>query len=350
MKYAIGVDVHRKFIQVCLMEADGTEVMTERRDLRDPASIVAFFESVPAETEVAMEGSFGWMWLANLLQTMEVPVHLADAKRVRLIAESRLSTDTVDARTLAHLLRTHFLPEAYLAPLWLQRQRMLLRHRQGLLKARTTVKNRVHALLVRYNLHPTASDIFGQAGMAWLRALALPSPGDAMLADHLAHLTFLKEQIRDVEGRLQAEVGPDPRVGWLRSLPGVGRLTAYFILAEIGQIGRFRRPAKLVSYCGLCPSTDQSAGRVRHGRTAGSGRRLLKWALVEAAHTAVRRDPYFAGTFHRLARPKGKGKAYVAVARKMAQVIWYLLTEERPYHPQHNPSRVGSFAAMRVRA
>ena len=171
-----------------------------------------------------------------------------------------------------------------------------------------------------------------------------------MLDDHLEHLEFLNQQIRRVERRLNAALGADERVVWLLSLAGVGRLTAYFILAEIGDVARFFRPAKLVSYCGLCPSTHQSASKVLHGRTAGNGRRLLKWALVEAAHTAVRRDPYFASIFHRLAKRKGKGKAYVAVARKMAIIIWHMLNEERPYRVRGKETQVGSAVAMTVRA
>jgi len=350
MEYVIGIDVHRNFIQVCLLDPQGQELINDRWDLRDPDGIEALFSSVPPETEIALEGSFGWMWLTDRLQQMGFSVHLADCKRVRLIAESRLHTDKVDARTLAQLLRSHFLPEAYLPPRSLQHKRMLLRHREGLLKVRTSVKNRVHALLVRYNLHPAASDIFGRGGMQWLRALELEAPARAMLDDHLEHLEFLNQQIRRVERRLDAALGADERVVWLISLAGVGRLTAYFILAEIGEIGRFSRPAKLVSYCGLCPSTHQSAATVFHGRTAGQGRRLLKWALVEAAHTAVRRDPYFARVFHRLAKRKGTAKAYVAVARKMAIIIWQMLSEERPYRVRGKQTQVGSAVAMTVGA
>jgi transposase len=269
---------------------------------------------------------------------------------VRLIAESRLHTDKVDARTLAHLLRTHFLPEAYLAPPSLQRQRMLLQHREGMLKVRTMVKNRVHALLVRYNLHPSVSDIFGRTGMRWLRALELESPARAMLDDHLAHIEFLDDQVKQVERRLKQMLGPDPRVAWLESLPGVGRLTAYFLVTEIGPIDRFTRPAKLVSYCGLCPGTHQSGSKVFHGRTRGQGRRLLKWALVEATKTAVRRDSYFGSVYQHLLKRKGSRKAAVAAARKMAQVIWEMLTEERAYEIRGKHSQVGSAVAMTGRA
>ena len=145
--------------------------------------------------------------------------------------------------------------------------------------------------------------------------MELESPARTILDDSLAHIEFLNEQIEKVERCLNEVLGPDPRVAWLQSLPGVGRLTAYFLVAEIGPIDWFSRPAMLVSYCGLCPSTHQSASTVFFGRTRGQGRRLLKWALVEATHTAVRRDSYFASIYHHLEKRKGTGKPTIAVAR-----------------------------------
>jgi transposase len=355
MRYFIGIDVHRHFIQVSVVDATGKEIFNGRLDLHDVSEIRAFLAAFPPEqTEVVMEATFGWMWLTDLLQGMGYPVHLAHSRSVRLIAESRLHTDKVNARDLANLLRTNWLPEAYLAPPAVRDLRMLLRHREALVKARTMEKNRVHALLVRYNLHVEATDIFGAKGMAALRALVLPEPAPGILRDILFHVRFLNGQIRRAERGLDRRLAPDERVEWLSTLPGVGRLTAYFLVAEIGTIERFVSPEKLASYCGLCPSTHQSAAHVHHGSTAGSGRRLLKWSLVEASHTAVRRDSYFAKSFHQVSKKRGKGtgngRAYVAVARKMAMIIWHLLKEQRPYEVRLSPSQVGSAVAMRESA
>jgi transposase len=350
MAHYIGIDLHRQFIQVSVLTEAGQEQWNGRLDLDAPDEVVGFFSTFPATTEVVMEATLGWMWLADRLEELGLVVHLAHSAGVRAIAESRLKTDRIDARILAQLLRTEFLPEAYLAPADLRNQRMLLRHREGLVRARTSVKNRVHALLARYNIHLKASDIFGQRGMAGLRGLALPAPAQEILQDLLAHLEFVNGQIRQVEGRLEGMLSPEERLGWVRTVPGIGKLTGYFLLAEMGPVERFSRPAKLVSYCGLCPSTRQSAAKVYHGGTAGAGRRYLKWALVEAAHTAVRHDAYFAGVFHRLAQRRGRQKAYVAVAREMAQILWHLLREHRPYLPKVRLTQVGSAAAMTVRA
>jgi transposase len=351
MEKYIGLDIHRKFVQACVMDADG-DVLDERRlELADPEEVIGFFGGFDGDSsEVVMEATIGWMWLADVLEEQQIPVHLAHMAGCKVIAESRCSTDKVDAHTLAELLRVKFLPEAYLAPRELREMRMILRHREGMMQWRTAAKNKVHALLARYNIHLPGADIFGARGMMALRELQLRPTARRVLSDLLDVIEYLNPRIRSVEKWLYDHLGPDPRVGWLTSLPGVGKLTAHFLISEIGTIDRFASPSKLVNYCGLCPSTKQSASRTWHGSTKGSGRRLLKWCLVEAAHTAVRRDPYFARTYHRLAKRRGTGKAYVTVARKMARIIWQMLKEGRPYHTGTRQPRVGSSRAMKVDA
>ena len=343
MKQFIGLDIHRKFIQACVMDKEGQVELERRLYLEDCEDVFEFFGGFDrCETEVAMEATVGWMWLADVLDGLGIRVHLAHMMGVRVIAQSRCKTDKIDARTLAQLLRTGYLPEAYLAARDVRDRRMTLRHRQGLIGWRTSAKNRVHALLARHNIHLPGSDIFGAQGRRALAGLQLPRQSGRILADLLEAIEFFTAQIRAVEKRLYGQLGEDRRVDLLRSMPGIGKLTAHYVLAEIGEIERFARPEKLVSYCGLCPSTRQSASVVRHGGVRGAGRSVLKWALVEAAHTAARRDSYFAAVFHRIANRRGRGKAYVAVARKMARVIWQMLTEERAYETRVKTVRAGS--------
>jgi len=348
MRFYVGIDIHRKFSQVCLMDDKGVILVEKRFEHADPQRITDFFEGIPAGTPVVMEATCGWMWLSDLLERQGMEIHLAHMAAVRLIAESRLKNDKVDARCLAHLLRTRFLPEAYHAPGAVRDLRLLLRYRQGLVKDRTAVKNRAHALLMRYNISLPQSDIFGPGGMAQLHTLALPAPARRVLDGLLESIEFLQRMIGQIERHLRESLGDDPRLAWLETLPGVGRLTAYFLLSEIGEIERFRSADKLVSYAGLCPSTRRSASKEWHGSTHGAGRSLLKWALVEAAHTAVRRDTYFAAIFNHLKRRKEKQKAYVAVARHMARVLWRMLQEGRPYRPKMKSSQAGSARAMAV--
>jgi len=349
MDHFIGIDVHRKFSEVCVLE-EGGEVLVRRKLYHDePETIEAFFDSFPPGTPVTMESSFGWMWLAQMLQDLGMEVKLAHSAKVRYIAEARLKNDTIDAWVLAHLLRTGFLPIAYLAPSSVRDNRMVLRHREALKRSRTRMKNRVHALLARHNIHIDLTDIFGVGGMEILRILQVPEPTRRVLDSLLDTVEFLDEEIAQVQKHIASRLKKDPRVEWLESLPGVGRLTSYYLLAEIGEIERFRCPKKLVSYAGLCPSTRQSGAKIRHG-PIGGGRRLLRWVLIEAAHTASRRDGYFGHLFQSTKRRKEKNTAYVTVARKMTKIIWQMLTEGRPYQRKVTTTpRVGPSRAMVAR-
>jgi transposase len=145
-------------------------------------------------------------------------------------------------------------------------------------------------------------------------------------------LEFLEGQLQKAERALYGALQQGQRVELLMSIPGIGRLTAHLLLAEIGEVGRFRRAKKLVSYAGLSPRVMQSANRFRTGHTGG-GRKYLKWGLIEAARTASYRDPWLSRFYGRVKRKKGSAKAIVAVARKLAHVVWRVLSEERPYRP-----------------
>lgn len=341
MAYFIGLDMHRKYSEVCVMDQGGETQTGRRLYHEDEQEMVDFFAQFKEGTDVVLEATFSWMWISDILEALGLQVHLAHSPGVRLIADSRLKTDKIDARTLAQLLRTGFLPESYLAPQQVRDHRMLLRHRESMVCNRTAMKNRVHSLLARYNIHLEPSDIFGKAGMEMLKELDLPAHARRVMDDLLTYIEHANAQLERLERYLNRTMHPDPRVGWLESLPGVGKVTAHYLIGEIGDIDRFASPKKLVSYAGLCPTTRSSGGKTWHGSPRG-GRRLLKWVMVEAAHTAVKRDAYFSGIFHGLKRRKGKKIAYVAVAHKMLKVIWHMLTEQRNYRPRKKQSQVGS--------
>jgi transposase len=331
MQY-IGIDIHRKFSLVHVMEKDGCKVECKRLEHDDVLGVREFFERYP-DSSAALEATVGWMWLAEELESLGIDVHLAHSSGVSLIAGSRLKTDKVDAKALADLLRTNFLPEAYLAPLDVRVRREILRYRMALVKVRTMVKNRVHALLIRLNIHPKATDIFGKKSFEMLRALQIEEPYYTVLQGWLDLIEFLNSQVKSVETAIKKALSDDARTKYLTTLPGVGLITAYTIISEVGEIGRFRSEKAFASYCGLVPSTRQSASKTHHGRI-GPGRRTLKWCIVEACHTAVRKDSYFATLFQKHKRSKGNGKALVIVAHQMAKIIYRLLSEERGYIPR----------------
>ena len=332
MKEYIGIDIHRKFSEVNVMNESGEQLERRRLEHDDIVGLREYFEKYSGASAV-MEATVGWMWLADELENQGIEVHLAHSSGVKLIASSKLKTDKVDAKVLAQLLRTGFLPEAYLAPLDVRVYREILRWRTSLVKMRAMAKNRIHGLLMRLNIQFEATDIFGKKGREMLRALMIEEPYSSILLGWLDVIDFLDGQVKIVEDKIRKAISKDKRVDLLMTMPGIGLITAYTIIAEVGEIERFRSDKAFASYCGLFPSTHQSASKVYHGRISG-GRRTLEWCIVESCHTAVRRDSYFATIFNKHKRSKGNGRAFIIAAREMARIIYKMLKEERSYVPR----------------
>jgi Transposase IS116/IS110/IS902 family/Transposase len=172
--------------------------------------------------------------------------------RWKAVASARLKNDKVDARTLAQLLRADLLPEAWIAPPEIGDLRALLRHRASLARLATGLKNRVHAVLADRGITPPSSR-WATPGRAWLQALELPPTPRAIIDDCCGVLDTLARPIARLEREIAALAKPDPRVQALMALPGVGKLTAMTLLAEIGDIGRFPTAPKLCAWAGLTP-------------------------------------------------------------------------------------------------
>ena len=158
-RYA-GWDLHQQFSQVVVGSKDGRQKETIKiphfpRMFDDPR--VKKFLQPPIE--VAGEACNGWYWVVDGLEKMGAKVHLAHPLKTKLIAESKVKTDKIDARALFNLLRADFLPESYIAPQEVREAREIHRHRAALVKIRTSVKNRVHGLLSKHGIFFKLSDI-----------------------------------------------------------------------------------------------------------------------------------------------------------------------------------------------
>src|SRR4030095_4438982 len=140
-----GIDLHKKFSAVCLMDSEG-RILEEKKIYHQGDQLETYFRG-KGPFLCALEPVDNWGWVVDALQEMGHEVHLANTYKVRLIAESRVKTDKVDARVLADLLRTDFLPEAYVAPLSLRDRRTYLRYRIDLARQRARVKGQIKRLL-----------------------------------------------------------------------------------------------------------------------------------------------------------------------------------------------------------
>jgi transposase len=251
----VGIDLHRRRSQIAIIDEHG-ELIVQKRIPTGRETIRELLGD-PAGTHVALEATYGWEWLAELLEDAGFDVHLAHPLRTRAIAAARVKTDALDARTLAHLLRTGLLPEAYIAPPGLRDLRDLLRHRATLVHLRTSIKNRVHALLARQGILPEYSDLFGTAGREYLTALELPDGPRRRLDSLMSLIGDFDREITQTTSEIDQRARADERVKLLCQIRGIGRYTAMLIIAEVGEVKRFPTAKHLCQWAGLTPTGAQ---------------------------------------------------------------------------------------------
>ncbi|MGW1803079.1 IS110 family transposase [Streptomyces sp. NPDC001984] len=322
MSVYVGIDVHRKRSQIAVVE-DGGAVRVNRNVSNGVEPVLSVIGDLPIGAPVAFEAAYGWGWLVELLEDYGFEPHLVHPLRCKAIASARLKNDKVDAATLAQLLRADLLPEAWIAPVDVRQQRALVRHRCQLVRLRTLLRNRVHAVLADHGCDRPGS-YFTAPGRAWLEGLDLPDASRHVVDDLLNLMDALKEPIDALDTQLIAQARGEPRVKALTQLPGVGTLTALVMVAEIGDVTRFPSARKLAAWAGLTPTVRGSDLTIRHGHISKQGSHWLRWILCEAAQTA-KRSPEFSVSYQRLAHRRGKKIATTAIARKLLTRAYHLL-------------------------
>jgi transposase len=326
----IGLDVHRDFCEVAIVEAG--EVRSAGRIETTPEALELFAGSLCATDRVALEVTGNAWEIARIVEPhvgQVLVVHPGDTG----IRQARAKTDRLDARALAKLLAAGSLEGLWMPDERTRAMRRRLARRSQLVRARTRAKNECHAVLVRRLItKPAVSDLFGLAGRRWLRELELPVEERETVDGCLRQIDFLDAEIAEVEKQVAADALGSPEIKRLMTVPGVNVIVAATFLAAVGDSGRFRTPRRLVGYLGLDPRVRQSGNTpATHGRISKQGSAPARHALVEAAWSVVRQPGPLRAFYQRIRARRGHQVAVVAAARKLACLFWCMLTREQDY-------------------
>lgn len=325
----IGLDVHRDFCEVAVAEAG--RVRSASRFTTDPASVERWARALPSGDVVTLEATGNALAIARLIEPF-ARVVLANPKAVKGATALRTKTDKIDARTLATLLAGGFLPEVWMVDEATRILRRRISQRAHLVKARTKVKNQIHATLIRNLKRPPVSDLFGVRGRAWLTEQVLPDDERETVDACLRQIAFLDQEIAEIEVKLARATLGSTDMRRLLTLPGVNSVTAAAFMAAVGDIRRFPTARHLVSYLGLNPRVSQSGSdRARHGRITKQGPSDARHVLVEAAWRAGRETGPLRAFSQRVAVKRGPNVATVAVARKLVVIAWHMLVRNEEY-------------------
>jgi len=330
MSRTIGLDLGRHAGEAAVIEGTGPARSLGRLEVRRDA-LEAFAATLGPDDAVVLEASGNTFAIADILAAHAGRVVVSNPLRTRAIAQAKVKTDEIDARTLAELLAADYIPEVWQPDEATRELRRRVSHRAGLVRSRTLLRNRVHAILAGALVEAPVADVFGVRGRAWLATVALAPDAREALEAHLRLHDATAAEIDRAETAIARTVVGDPAVRHLLTIPGVGLTTAAALVAVVGDVTRFPRPAKLASYLGLDPRVRQSGTHSFTGHISRAGQAHARGLLIEAAHSSVRTPGPLRAFYLRVKSRRGANVAVVAVARKLAVLAWHLLTSDADY-------------------
>jgi len=374
-----GLDIHKDTVVACVRVMEGRKIKREVRTFRTVTSqLLALSEWLSENgcTHVVMEATgVYWKPIWHILDDREFELMLANAAHVKNVPGRK--TDINDATWLADLMAHGLIRGSFVPDTPVQELRSLLRTRKQLVREQSRHAQRIQKTLEDANIKLASelSDVMGRSGRAMIEALIADETDPvklAKLADRRVKATQadLREALRGrvtqvhrfllelhlrqidaveaaidridqaVDGHLTAKLGSfRTAIELLTTIPGVSELGAAVFLSEIGaDMSRFATAGHLLSWAGLCPRNDESAGKRRSNRLR-KGAQWLKTTLVQCAWGATRKKrSYLQAQFHRLRARRGANKAICAVAASMLTAIYHMLKDGTVYQdlgPDH---------------
>jgi transposase len=325
----VGLDVHKHYLIAVGVDPDRNEVMGPRRVSLERLGAWVRKTLTPQDAVVLEMTTNAYQLHDDLLPHVH-SVTVVHPPHVALITRAQVMTDKIAARTLANLHAVGLLPCIWIPPSEVRDHRALVAQRTKMVRLSTQAKNRLHALLHRHHVLPPAGMLFDPTMREWWLGLEISALEKARVRCDLDTLLFAQAQIHFLEETMLALAVEDERVVLLLQLPGVGLVTAITLLAAIGDISRFAQAKNLVGYAGLGARVHDSGQTHRTGGITKAGRRDLRAAMIEVAHTAARTHPHWRAELARLEPRLGKNKAIVAIARKLLVAVWHILARGCP--------------------
>jgi transposase len=336
-----GFDAHLKSWKVTIM-AEDVVYKTFTQPPRPEILFNYLQEHFPGGTyHTAYEAGFCGYWIHDKLVSFGINSIVVNPADIPTTDKERVQKeDKRDSRKIARSLSSGNLTPIYIPSLKTQRDRSLLRTRAMLVRDLARYKNRIKSFLYFYGINIDSSfnnpqSHWSNRFMSWLESLDMGEESGKEAINVLisecknlcASILNITKQVR----RLSQSETYSERVILLRSIPGIGLLTAMIILTELETINRFRNIDKMCGYIGLVPSTKSSGEKEKSGDITPRGHNVLRTAIIESSWTAIRNDPSLMKSYVSFIKRMDENKAIVKIAKKLLSRIRFVLTNDKPY-------------------
>ena len=311
---SIGIDVH-KITCVATIKSGRGRKLEQTSFANDSHGMDQFITHVRkrygryGEIKAVCESTANyWIRLHDELERRGIDTLLAHPAKTKVIAQAKLKDDKLDSEMLADLLRADLIYESFVPDRHYRDLRNMVRTRLGFVRDVTRHKNKIHAILAKYDCSLPMRGVFTKRGMSWLRAAPL-SDIDRMSVDmHVEAIEMAQRQAAIIERRIAQTADEDDRARLLMTIPGISYVTAMTLISEIVDIGRFKTAEKFAAAGGVIPSHRNSASTYRGGGITKQGSVWLRNAIVEAATTTIRHDQRMKGIYERIRKRRGAKK------------------------------------------
>ena len=325
----IGVDFHPEFQQIAWVDIDSGEFQEKRLAHREEAE--KFYRVLAGQkVRVGMEASGHARWFERLLSELQIELWIGDAAEIRTRRVRKQKTDRQDAQLILKLMLKDDFPQIWV-PSWENRDlRQLLWHRHRMVQARTRIMNQLQAVALNEGLR-CKKRLWREHGRQQLESFRLAPWASRRRRDLLELMDRLNPTITELSQAIEREAEKCPEARRLMTHPGVGALTALAFVLIIGQAERFDCGKQVASYLGLVPLEDSSGNRRRLGHITKQGSSMMRFLLVEAAQVTVRSVPEWRSKYLHLMMRRGRKTAKVAMARKLAVRLYWMMRQEWDY-------------------
>ena len=324
--FFIGLDVHSKSTSYAVRTWQGNiilegECSSMYKDVK--AALQPYFHSCV----VGMEACTSFYPLRNGFIDDKINVKVANVLRMRQLV---VKNDRLDALRLSDMLRLGTFPESYIPGKEVQALRNLAASRHAFLEELNKAQCRIWALLQRYGIKIPSRSIFSKKGLGHLKEISEKDSCPPDLRHLYHHLSYLEIQLQQSTDEMIAYASKTFPKEWsaLHTIDGIKDIISSYIIANVAPVSRFADKKKLRRYAGVIPCFHESGGK-SYGSTLPkySSRRLLRWALTQAAHCATRKKESKLRLYYESKKNKSKQKAKMAVARSICDLVYSKLNE-----------------------